>query len=259
MPARGADLLQLGLKHVGEKYHLGIQVPKDNDNWIGPWDCAEFASWIVFQVSEVLFGCFNDSGNPASADAYTGYWDRDATTIGHIIPLDEAARTPGAAVLRRPAPGANGHIVLSDGKGGTVEAHSTADGVIQSQLANRRWDMGILVPEIAYQPLDPVTVAPPQTIIYRLAIPPMHGPVLQQIQNKLKQKGFDPGVVDGVFGPHTQAAVVALQLSLGLTPDGEVGPKTAEALGLPLTGWCVVGRSRLRGAYPPGVRITPKR
>ena len=106
MPARGADLLQLGLKHVGEKYHLGIQVPKDNDNWIGPWDCAEFASWIVFQVSEVLFGCFNDSGNPASADAYTGYWDRDATTIGHIIPLDEAARTPGAAVLRRPALGA---------------------------------------------------------------------------------------------------------------------------------------------------------
>jgi catechol 2,3-dioxygenase-like lactoylglutathione lyase family enzyme len=234
MSANGADLLQLGLKHVGEKYHLGAAVPKDNAKWTGPWDCAEFASWIVFQVAGVLFGCSNDSGNPATADAYTGFWDRDAGVRGHIIPIDEAGRTPGAAVLRRPGPSGIGHIVLSDGMGGTVEAHSSADGVIQSKLAGRRWDMGILIPEINYQPLNPVTVPPPPSKIYRLAIPPMHGPMVQQIQTNLKQKGFDPGVIDGNFGPHTQAAVTALQLSLGLNPDGEVGPLTAQALGLTL-------------------------
>ncbi len=60
----------------------------------------------------------------------------------------------------------------------------------------------------------------------------MHGPVVQQIQTSLKSNGFDPGVIDGVFGPHTQAAVTAFQLSLDLNPDGEVGPITAKALGI---------------------------
>jgi N-acetylmuramoyl-L-alanine amidase len=119
----------------------------------------------VFQVVGVLFGCSNDSGNPATADAYTGFWDRDAGIRGHIIPIDEAGRTPGAAVLRGPSPSGIGHIVLSDGMAGTVEAHSSADGVIQSKLAGRRWDMGILIPEINYQPLNPVTVPPPPSKI----------------------------------------------------------------------------------------------
>jgi N-acetylmuramoyl-L-alanine amidase len=230
MPAAGTDLVNLASKHFGEKYHLGIMVPKDHANWSGPWDCAEFASWVIFQTAGVLYGCFNDFSNPSSADAYTGYWDRDAGILGHIITLEEAARTPGAAVLRRPAPGANGHIVFSDGTGGTVEAHSTADGVIKSTLAGRRWDMGILVPEIGYTVQDPVTVVPPATPIYRLTTPPMSGPAILDIQNKLKAKGFNPGTIDGVFGPHTQAAVVAFQVSLGLTADGEVGPLTAKAL-----------------------------
>jgi N-acetylmuramoyl-L-alanine amidase len=234
MSAAGADLFQLGLKHVGEKYHLGASVPKNNPNWTGYWDCAEFASWLVFQVAGILYGCDNDSGDPAKADAYTGYWSRDASDLGQIVTIEDAARTPGAVVLRRPPPGGIGHVVISDGNGGTVEAHSSADGVIQSQLGGRRWDMGILIPQIAYTPLGPVNVPSPPTTIYRLAIPPMHGPVVQQIQVKLKQKKFDPGVIDGVFGPHTRAAAVGLQLSLGFTPDGEVGPLTAAALGLSL-------------------------
>lgn len=71
----------------------------------------------------------------------------------------------GLAVLRGPGPSGIGHIVLSDGMAGTVEAHSSADGVIQSKLAGRRWDMGILIPEINYQPLNPVTVPPPPSKI----------------------------------------------------------------------------------------------
>ncbi len=234
MPATGNDLLQLASRHINEKYQLGIEVPKDNANWTGPWDCAQFASRVGFQVSGVLYGCFNDLGNPATADAYTGYWDRDAAVLGHIVTIEEAGRTPGAAVLRRPQAGSIGHIVFSDGTGGTVEAHSHADGVIKSHLAGRRWDMGILIPEITYQPGASITVPPPATTIFRLTLPPMSGPVVQQIQTNLKQKGFDPGTIDGVFGPHTQAAVTALQLTLGLTPDGEVGPTTAKALGISL-------------------------
>ena len=50
----------------------------------------------------------------------------------------------------------------------------------------------------------------------------------------LHAAGFDPGVIDGEFGPHTSSAVVAFQLSLGMLADGEVGPNTARALSVQL-------------------------
>jgi len=228
----GQQLVDLALLHVGEAYILGAAVPKDNPHWRGPWDCAKFASWLHFQAGAVLYGCDRDFGSPSTADAYTGYWERDAKALGHIISVEQAARTPGAAVLRVPAGGATGHIVISDGQGGTVEAHSHADGVIKSALANRRWDLGILVPFIDYSAGAIISVVPPPTTIYRLTAPPMSGPAVQAIQSRLKTLGFDPGVVDGDFGPHTQAAVIAFQLSKGLAPDGEVGPRTAAALGV---------------------------
>src|SRR5438874_10761443 len=40
--------------HIGEPYVLGSLAPKNNPTWKGPWDCAEFASWLVFQAADVL-------------------------------------------------------------------------------------------------------------------------------------------------------------------------------------------------------------
>jgi hypothetical protein len=233
-PVTGQDVLQLAKQHVGEKYVFGVLVPKDNSEWPGPWDCAEFVSWLIFQTAGVLYGCDRDFGNPSTADAFTGYFDRDARTLGEIISLDEAARTPGAAILRAPQPGAIGHIVISNGLGGTVEAHSSKDGVIESTLANRRWDMGLKIPEIAYAGGSALALPPPTGTTYRLTIPFMAGEKVKEIQNSLKSAGFSPGVVDGEFGPHTHSAVVAFQISNGLVPDGEVGPVTAQALGIQL-------------------------
>jgi len=230
----GEKVLQIARQHVGEKYVLGVLVPKNNAGWTGPWDCAEFASWAIFQAAATLYGCDRDFGDPATADAFTGYWERDAKSLGQVISIEQAARTPGAAVLRVPQVGAIGHIVISDGLGGTVEAHSSKDGVIESVLANRRWDMGILVPGIAYTQGSDVPVPPPNTVIYRLTLPMMTGDKVRQIQQALEAAGFNPGPIDGEFGPHTHAAVVAFQLSNGLLPDGEVGPQTAAALGVQL-------------------------
>jgi N-acetylmuramoyl-L-alanine amidase len=122
VPATGGNILQLASQHIGEKYRFGILVPKDNNTWKGPWDCAEFASWLTFQAAAKLYGCDRDFGDPSSADAFTGYWERDAKSLGQIIGLDQAAGTAGAFVVRIPFGGATGHIVISDGKGGTVEA-----------------------------------------------------------------------------------------------------------------------------------------
>jgi hypothetical protein len=233
-PTTGENILQIARPHLSEPYFLGALAPKDNSNWKGPWDCAEFASWLVFQAAGFLYGCDNNSGNPARADAFTGFWLDDAQTRGQVVSVDQAARTPGAFVLRKPQPGAIGHIVVSDGKGGTVEAHSHKDGVIASTLAGRRWDLGILVPGIQYTSGPGVVVPSPQTAIFRLTTPPMTGAKVREIQQRLAAAGFDPGRIDGAFGAHTHAAVVAFQLSNGLAGDGEVGPLTALALGVQL-------------------------
>ena len=53
-----------------------------------------------------------------------------------------------------------------------------------------------------------------------------------ELQQKLTDKGFSPGAIDGDFGENTKQAVIAFQLSVGLTADGIVGPRTRKALGL---------------------------
>jgi N-acetylmuramoyl-L-alanine amidase len=228
----GQDLLKRATPHVGETYRLGVLVPKDNAAWKGPWDCAEFASWCVFQVGGRLFGCHNNHGSPVSADAFSGHWQRDAATIGRTVTVAIAAQTPGAAVLRFPQPNLIGHVVFSDGKGGTVEARSTATGVVRSTLANRRWDIGVLVPGFEYSQSGEAIVVPPPLLVIRLTTPLTRGSVVKAIQRRLKEEGFHPGLIDGIYGMQTVAAVSAFQIDRGLVADGEVGTETAQALGI---------------------------
>lgn len=55
---------------------------------------------------------------------------------------------------------------------------------------------------------------------------------IQQAQEALKAKGYDPGPADGVDGPKTKAAVRDFQKSQNLTPDGRLGPQTLDGLGV---------------------------
>lgn len=55
------------------------------------------------------------------------------------------------------------------------------------------------------------------------------------LQRMLKLKGFDPGEIDGVFGPKTEAALKALQTAAGIEADGIYGPKSEAAL----LGWAM--------------------
>ena len=56
------------------------------------------------------------------------------------------------------------------------------------------------------------------------------GPDVTELQQKLKDLGFDPNGVDGNFGPGTRDAVIAFQQSKGLQADGIAGPATMAAL-----------------------------
>jgi hypothetical protein len=232
--AKGNDILQKGIPHVGEKYIYGVTAPKNNNRWKGPWDCAEFISWCVYQATGKLYGCDNDHGNPATADAYTGFWQSDVSRLGIRVSVELAAKTPGAIVLRYPIahPRTDGHIVISDGRGGTVEAKSRLAGVVKDVLAHRRWDTGVLIPGVEYgQNSDAVVVTQPN-LIFRLTSPLMRGNTVKEIQRKLKEHGIDPGGIDGAYGADTIAAVIAFQRMEGLVVDGEVGTDTAQALGV---------------------------
>lgn len=50
------------------------------------------------------------------------------------------------------------------------------------------------------------------------------------LQQELKDSGYDPGTVDGVFGPRTERAVKNFQADQGLVVDGIVGKQTWGAL-----------------------------
>ena len=100
LTATGQQLVDLGKTRIGEPYIFGALAPKDNSNYHGPWDCAEFASWLVFQTSGKLYGCENNVGNPAKANAFTGFFNRDSQNLGIIISIEKACSTPGAFLFR---------------------------------------------------------------------------------------------------------------------------------------------------------------
>jgi len=58
------------------------------------------------------------------------------------------------------------------------------------------------------------------------------GAAVVRLQTKLKKVGFNPGRIDGDFGPATRAALIGFQKSAGLLADGIAGPRTLKALGL---------------------------
>lgn len=239
MKITGEAFYNMGLTRIGCRYKLGAIVPKNDPEYMKEFDCAEFTSWLTFQIGGFLYGCdTSDIKKAAKADAYTGYWLRDAKAKGILIPVKQAIGTKGALLLRVAVDGSIGHIVVSDGTGGTVEAHSSKYGVIKSTTNNRRFDYGILLPDFTYEDYRvDFKSEKPKGIVYRYTQPIMpKSDIVKNIQSKLIQFGYSVGRsgADGWFGQGTMNAVYAFQKNNGLTPDGEVYTATAKELQIKL-------------------------
>ncbi|HEX2567246.1 MAG TPA: peptidoglycan-binding domain-containing protein [Burkholderiales bacterium] len=66
----------------------------------------------------------------------------------------------------------------------------------------------------------------------RLTSPGEHSALIQQVQEKLRARGFDAGPANGDFGSKTQAALAQFQLSQSLPVSGSLDSPTLNALGV---------------------------
>ncbi|MCL2169610.1 MAG: N-acetylmuramoyl-L-alanine amidase [Defluviitaleaceae bacterium] len=109
----------------------------------------------------------------------------------------------------------------------------TEAAVVAFQRANGLVPDGVVGPNtwnaLFAQQVTPPSVWPPYPgVVLRRG---MNGPSIRQVQERLNQLGQRPPLTtDGVFGPLTEAAVIAFQRANGLVPDGIVGPNTWNAL-----------------------------
>ncbi|MEB3221580.1 MAG: peptidoglycan-binding protein [Candidatus Sericytochromatia bacterium] len=55
--------------------------------------------------------------------------------------------------------------------------------------------------------------------------------MVYEFQQRLAERGYYPGVIDGDYGHHTRMAVARCQQAYGLPVDGEPTPDTLRALG----------------------------
>ena len=74
------------------------------------------------------------------------------------------------------------------------------------------------------RPAQPSTAPAPPLLAQGI-----QGPHVFKLQSALKAKGFNPGPVDGDFGPLTEAAVRKFQAAQGLGVDGMVDPRPGES------------------------------
>jgi len=227
----GDKIIELALEHIGEQYVWGARAPMANPEWQGPWDCAEFVSWCVYQATGILYGV-EPRTNPILADAYTGFWYDQAELDGQLFSVVDAARIKGAVIIRRPSSLYTGHVVISDGEGGTIEAMSKNTGVVKHHLTERRWDAGILPPGIEFYMEEKKVELVFDTELYRVTEPMMRGEKIENIQKELNFRGYLPGSIDGIYGPQTASAVREFQWDNDLVPDGEAGVKTLKAMGI---------------------------
>jgi Putative peptidoglycan-binding domain-containing protein len=112
------------------------------------------------------------------------------------------------------------HVGYVIGGNRLIEAKGRDDGVVESRISG--FDRFGRPPFFGAREL-------------RLADPYMRGEDVRTLQRALKEQGFDPGQLDGVFGKKTERAVKRFQRSVGLKADGIAGRRTFAALGLPFS------------------------
>jgi len=136
------EMVIAALTQLGKPYRFGAEVRLEDPD-PPAFDCSELVQWASARAGAPL-----PDGSGAQVDA--------VVRAGAVIPLEEAVRTRGALLLRRPRPipggWAPGHVAISLGDGRTVEAMDSTHGVCLGRAARPGWDLAALVPGLDYTP-----------------------------------------------------------------------------------------------------------
>ena len=225
-----SDFVGLLLKQTGDRYVFGVEV-KATDPDPTALDCSELMEWA----------CARLGVRPTMPD---GSWlqYQHCYRNGTDLPVSTAIRTQGALLFnfgsadpltaQRPS---TAHVVASLGDGKTIEARGTDWGVGSWSVAQRPWSHAAKVPGLTYAtPLAPPpapqqsVIAPPWPGRYLMSPPPAQGRDVAQWQQQMRVRGVSL-VVDGIYGPASQAACRNFQDEVGISIDGIVGPATWQA------------------------------
>jgi peptidoglycan hydrolase-like protein with peptidoglycan-binding domain len=107
----------------------------------------------------------------------------------------------------------------------SVKAFQTARGLTADGVVGPQTQKAV---STVSQMLGSLPALDPQGRIIR---PGYRGQDVRYLQELLTIAGYDPGPIDGVFGPLSQAALSDFQDDFGgLTVDGKLGPSTRQAL-----------------------------
>ena len=116
---KGKDVLDVGLTKVGQTYDLKANISLNDPYAKEPWDCAEFASWCVYQAYEGMRFGFAPVKDIAYAEPFSGSWYAQALKHAKIISIKDALAIPGAVLLRKAGLGGTefGHVAFCMGDG----------------------------------------------------------------------------------------------------------------------------------------------
>ena len=67
-----------------------------------------------------------------------------------------------------------------------------------------------------------------------LVVPAQDAELITKVQSALKDKGLDPGPIDGLMGPRTSRALRDFQIQNDIQVTGEINKETLDRLGIDL-------------------------
>jgi hypothetical protein len=223
--------------YVDAQFNLGVMY--DEGRGV-PQDYAQAIQWYRRAAdqgnayAQVNLGVMYDQGRGVPQD-YTqaAYWYRRAADQGNAdaqfnlgLMYDQGQGVPQDysqayfwynLAAARMAPGSVRDTAVRNRD--LIAARLTPAQLAQAQALARTWQP---------KPETPGALLSPRT-------PPSQPQALSQVwrvQERLQAVGFDPGPVDGAFGPKTRDALRWFQNTKGLLPTGDLDEKTLNALGV---------------------------
>lgn len=130
------------------------------------------------------------------------------------------------------------HIGYAISATDVIEARGSKYGVVLTKISDRPWEKAARPDWWSNITPIPIPPTPEKPVLKReLYFEKIDGKIVirgtdvEEAQRMLTDKGYNPGVIDGIFGRNTEIAVKNFQHDKNLREDGVIGKVTGMALG----------------------------